>query len=161
MFGNSNACVLQVHESIPALIIAQFPFYPHDQTSRIYTPGTPEPAFPAKHTLVQFTVCLRVFAPPYERMDFTEIKVRQVSGRTGSGACSAGYAGLEFRHVAQQPLRDHQVVGVEVHRARLGYGKSELWHFSSFMNQNAAIIDRSRLVRKRQVPIKLRGVTFG
>ena len=52
-------------------------------------------------------------------MEFAEIEIREVAGRTSRRTAAAADAGLQFGHLAQDLVALAQVVAVDVDHARL------------------------------------------
>ena len=99
--------------------IPQFTFDEHHHSPRIDSTRTHQAAFAAQHAFVHLFIDALIFAPAHERMEFAEIEIRKVAGRTGRRTAAAADAGLQFGHLAQDLVALAQVVAVDVDHARL------------------------------------------
>ena len=106
--------------------IPQFTFDEHHHGPRIDSTRTHQAAFAAQHAFVHLFIDALIFAPAHERMEFAEIEIRKVAGRTGRRTAASADAGLQFGHLAQDLVALAQVVAVDVDRPRLGDGISEI-----------------------------------
>lgn len=69
----------------------------YNYLARIYSPGAAQAAFAAEHTFIEFLAHACVFAAPYKRLNFPEVKGSYITGSAGSGAVPARNAGLKQR----------------------------------------------------------------
>ena len=93
--------------------IPQFTFDEHHHGPRIDSTRTHQAAFAAQHAFVHLFIDALIFAPAHERMEFAEIEIRKVAGRTGRRTAAAADAGLQFGHLAQDLVALAQVVAVD------------------------------------------------
>ena len=106
--------------------IPQFTFDEHHHSPRIDSTRTHQAAFAAQHAFVHLFIDALIFAPAHERMEFAEIEIRKVAGRTGRRTAAAADAGLQFGHLAQDLVALAQVVAVDVDGPGLRNGVSEI-----------------------------------
>ena len=72
--------------------IPQFTFDEHHHGPRIDSTRTHQAAFAAQHAFVHLFIDALIFAPAHERMEFAEIEIRKVAGRTGRRTAAAADA---------------------------------------------------------------------